>query len=133
MWGEHYGLKAPLRALARTRGESGVPAVALVVQGLVTSLMIVAGRVDQIQQYAGFTLSLFATLAVSCVIVLRVRRPDLPRPFRTWGYPVTPLAFIGVSLWMMYWAFQGRPVESGLGLLTVAVGGVVHRFAGRRA
>lgn len=123
----------PLRRLAATRGDTGVPAVALVVQGLVTSLMIVAGRVDQIQQYAGFTLSLFATLAVSCVIVLRIRRPEMPRPFRTWGYPLTPLAFIGVSLWMMYWAFQGRPVESGLGLLTVAVGGVIHRFARPRA
>ena len=81
------------------------------------------GRIDQIQQYAGFTLTLFASLAVSCVIVLRVRRPDLERPFRTWGYPVTPIVFLAVSAWMMLWAFQGRPVESTLSLVTVAVGG----------
>jgi APA family basic amino acid/polyamine antiporter len=122
----------PLRWLARTRGSTGVPAVALVTQGLVTSLIIVAGRVDQIQQYAGFTLSLFASLAVSCVIVLRWRRPDLARPFRAWGYPLTPILFVGVSAWMMFWAFQGRPVESTLGLLTVAVGGAVHRLARSR-
>jgi APA family basic amino acid/polyamine antiporter len=111
-------------ALSRTKA-GGAPAVALVTQGIVTSFMILSGRVDQIQQYAGFTVSLFATLAVSCVIVLRLRRPDAERPFRAWGYPVSPLLFMGVSLWMMYWAFQGRPVESTLALLTVVVGGIV--------
>jgi APA family basic amino acid/polyamine antiporter len=121
----------PLAFLARTRGEAGVPAVALVTQGLVTSVVIVAGRVDQIQQYAGFTLSLFGSLAVASVVVLRWRRPDLARPFRAWGYPLTPLLFVSVSLWMMYWAFQGRPAESSLGLATVAVGGLVHWIARR--
>ena len=115
---------APFRALGRTSGE-GAPVVALVVQGVVTSIILLSGRVDQIQQYAGFTLSLFASLAVSCVIVLRVRSPDLPRPFRAWGYPWSPLFFIGVSAWMMFWAFQGRPVESLFALGTVAVGGLI--------
>jgi APA family basic amino acid/polyamine antiporter len=123
----YYALGKDFRSfapLARTR-PGGAPAVALLTQGAVTSFMIVSGRVDQIQQYAGFTLSLFATLAVSCVIVLRVRRPHAERPFRAWGYPLSPLLFLGVSVWMMYWAFQGRPVESTLSLLTVVVGGVV--------
>ncbi len=114
----------PFSFLAKTR-RTGSPATALLLQGVVTSLIIVSGRVDQIQQYAGFTLVLFASLAVSCVIVLRVRRPDLKRPFRAWGYPITPLLFLCVSGWMMYWAFQGRPVESTLSLLTVLAGGVI--------
>jgi hypothetical protein len=38
---------------------------------------------------------------------------------------LSPLLFLGVSVWMMYWAFQGRPVESTLALLTVVVGGIV--------
>ena len=114
----------PFAILARTR-PTGAPAVALVIQGVVTSVIILSGRVDQIQQYAGFTLSLFASLAVSCVIVLRVRSPQIERPFRAWGYPLSPLLFIAVSVWMMYWAFQGRPVESILSLLTVLLGGLV--------
>ncbi len=114
----------PFALLSRTRG-SGAPAVALVTQGIVTSIIILSGRVDQIQQYAGFTLTLFASLAVSCVIVLRVRRPELKRPFRAWGYPLSPLLFLAVSVWMMYWAFQGRPVESFLSLLTVLLGGLI--------
>jgi APA family basic amino acid/polyamine antiporter len=115
---------APFEFLARMRS-TGAPAVALLTQGVVTSLMILSGRVDQIQQYAGFTVTLFASLAVSCVIVLRIRRPEAERPFRAWGYPFSPLLFLSVSVWMMYWAFQGRPVESTLSLLTVLAGGVI--------
>ena len=114
--------------LSRTR-RTGAPAIALLAQGVVTTIIILSGRVDQIQQYAGFTLSLFASLAVSCVIVLRVRRPDLDRPFRTWGYPASPLLFLVVSGWMMFWAMQGRPAESLLALLTVLFGGLIFAVA----
>ena len=117
--------------LSRTR-RTGAPAIALIVQGVVTTIIILSGRVDQIQQYAGFTLTLFASLAVSCVIVLRIRRPDLKRPFRAWGYPVSPLLFLAVSGWMMYWAIQGRPAESILSLLTVLFGGVIFAVFVRR-
>jgi APA family basic amino acid/polyamine antiporter len=120
-FGRDFG---PLQGLAYANPTTGAPSRSLLLQGVVTSAVIVSGRVDQIQQYAGFTLTLFASLAVSCVIVLRRKRPDLARPFRTWGYPFTPLLFLAVSGWMMVWAFRGRPVESTLSLLTVAIGGL---------
>ena len=121
----------PFAFLARTR-PTGAPAVALIIQGIVTSVIILSGRVDQIQQYAGFTLTLFASLAVSCVIVLRVRSPEIDRPFRAWGYPVSPILFLAVSGWMMFWAFQGRPEESVLSFMTVLVGGLVFALFLRR-
>jgi len=120
------------RFLSVIKGSRGVPANALILQCVVTSIIIVSGRIDQIMQYAGFTLSLFASLAVSCVIVLRIKHPDMPRPFRTWGYPLTPILFLSVSGWMMFWAFQGRPVESTLGLATAAIGGVLFFATGAR-
>ena len=125
------GRGGALGGLAWANPTTGAPSRALLLQGVVTSAVIVSGRVDQIQQYAGFTLTLFASLAVSCVIVLRWRRPDLERPFRTWGYPFTPLLFLAASAWMMIWAFQGRPVESSLSLLTVAIGGVAFLVLAR--
>jgi APA family basic amino acid/polyamine antiporter len=63
------------------------------------------------------------------VIVLRIRRPHAERPFRAWGYPLSPLLFLAVSVWMMYWALQGRPVESILSLLTVLAGGVIFALS----
>ena len=121
-----------LKALADTGEKSGVPQKALILQAVVTSVIILTGRMDQIQQYAGFTLSLFSSLAVSCVIVLRWKQPHLERPFKTWGYPVTPLLFLGVSGWTMFWAFRGRPAESGLALLTVLSGGILFYLLSRR-
>ena len=124
----YYALGRDYRAfalLARTGRDGGVPVTALVLQGLVTTAIILSGRIDQIMQYAGFTLTLFASLAVSCVITLRIRRPEMPRPFRCWGYPWTPSFFLVASTWMMVWAVRGRPVESLLALLTVAAGGLL--------
>jgi APA family basic amino acid/polyamine antiporter len=115
----------PLRFLARVNKKTGAPTPALLLQGVATSVIILLGRIDQIQQYAGFTLSLFASLAVSCVIVLRMRRPNMERPFKALGYPITPILFIAVSAGMMFWAFQGRPLESSLSFATVAAGGII--------
>jgi APA family basic amino acid/polyamine antiporter len=116
------------RALTRTN-DGGAPVNALLLQGTVASVILLSGSVDQILSYAGFTLALMSALAVSCVIVLRIRRPDMDRPFRVWAYPLPPLFFMVVSVWTMYWAFQGRPVESTLALLTVAAGGGIFLVA----
>jgi APA family basic amino acid/polyamine antiporter len=115
----------PLGWLARVSPKTGAPWRSLLLQAVVVSIVILTGRVDQILQYAGFTLTLFASIAVSCVIVLRYKEPDAPRPFKAWGYPFTPILFITTSVWTMVWAFRGRPVESSLAFLTAAVGGVL--------
>ena len=94
--------------------------------------MILSGRVDQIQQYVGFTLTLFACVAISCVIVLRYRRPRMERPFRAWGYPVTPLLFLSISIWTLIWNFRGRPVESVFSLATVLAGGLIFYLSASR-
>lgn len=111
------------RTLARIDATTGAPTASLLLQGVVTSVMILSGRVDQIQQYVGFTLTLFSSIAISCVIVLRFRRPQMGRPFHAWGYPVTPLLFLAISIWTLIWNFRGRPIESILSLVTVLVGG----------
>jgi basic amino acid/polyamine antiporter, APA family len=116
---------SPFRIFAGVNPGTGAPSASLILQGVITTGMILSGGVDQIQQYVGFTLTLFASIGVSCVIVLRFTRPGMNRPFRTWGYPVTPVLFLAVSAWAMVWNFRGRPLESLLGLVTVLAGGAV--------
>jgi APA family basic amino acid/polyamine antiporter len=123
---------APFRIFARTSASTGAPAPSLILQGVITSAMILSGRVDQIQQYVGFALTLFASIAITCVIVLRVRKPGMDRPFRTWGYPFTPLLFLTVSVWTLIWNFRGRPVESLLALGTVVLGGAIFYIISSR-
>ena len=67
------------------------------------------------------------------MVVLRVRQPGLPRPYRAWGYPVTPLVFLGVSLWMMGYVVCNQPKESLAGLGTLALGLLLYYFSPRKA
>jgi amino acid transporter len=89
------------RTLARVNPRSGVPANALIAQAAWTSMLIVFfGAFEPLVVYVGFALTAFTIAAVLSVIVLRVKRPDLPRPFRVPLYPYLPLAFILASSWI---------------------------------
>lgn len=70
-----------------------------------------------------FTMWIFYAAAALAVVVLRIRRPDLPRPYRCWGYPFVPVAFIGASLLMTVLAIQASPAETlpWLGILAAGV------------
>jgi APA family basic amino acid/polyamine antiporter len=53
---------------------------------------------------------------------MRVREPRVARPYRTWGYPVTPLLFVALSSWMAWHALHENPASSWAGLATIAIG-----------
>lgn len=69
-----------------------------------------------------FAASIFYVLCVAAVIVLRWRQPDAPRPYRTFGYPYTPLAFLVVYGWFLWAIYVERPFEAQVGLLLIALG-----------
>jgi basic amino acid/polyamine antiporter, APA family len=64
---------------------------------------------------------------------LRITQPDLPRPYRAWGYPVTPVVFLLVTMFMMYYLLVGRPLESFLGVLIMISGLLIYAVFHRRA
>ena len=82
-----------LQPLARTNA-NGVPFVSLAFQYALVVGLIVTSTFDAIVNYIGFILSLSAFLTVLGVFVLRIGQPNLPRPYRVWGYPVTPIIFL---------------------------------------
>jgi APA family basic amino acid/polyamine antiporter len=55
-------------------------------------------------------------------VVLRRRAPDLPRPYRAWGYPATPLLFLAISVFAMGYTFYNQPWESLAGLAILLLG-----------
>jgi basic amino acid/polyamine antiporter, APA family len=67
------------------------------------------------------------------VIKLRTTRPDLPRPYRAWGYPVTPLVFLSVTGFMMYYLVSERPLQSLIGVLMMAAGLALYFLSRTRA
>lgn len=99
---------------------------AITIQSLIAILIILTATFNMLLIYIGFTLSLSAGLTVVGVMVLRKNEPDLPRPYKTWGYPVTPILFILLSGWMVIYNCVQRPVESLAGVGTIGIGGLVY-------
>ncbi len=122
-----------LRFLAFRQPGSGVPLRALGFQTLLTLGFVFSGSFRQVMVYAGFILSLFTFLTVAGVLVLRRQRPDLPRPYRTWGYPVTPLVFLVLNAWTLWYLVREQPYESLAGLGTLLAGLPLYYWLTRRA
>jgi APA family basic amino acid/polyamine antiporter len=105
---------AVLRLFAR-RSSRGVPDHAILFQLAVASVMLLSGSFEAVLDLIQFALLFCSFFAVLGVIKLRITAPDLPRPYRAWGYPVTPVIFLLVTLFMMYYLLIERPVQSLLG------------------
>ena len=78
--------------------------------------------------YAGVALTITSSLTVLSLFVLRVRKPELNRPYRAWGYPTTPMIYLFSNVWIMYHMFSESTFESILGLSVVMVGIIFYFF-----
>ena len=107
---------------AATSKSSIHPSLAIAAQGVWASLLVLSGRFDQLVEYTGFAVVLFAGIAVASLFVLRRRHPNEPRPFRAWGYPVAPFIFAAASLLIVLNALWRSPATSGAGLLVILAG-----------
>lgn len=120
--GEDYKLLGFLK----TKNKNGVPIYALILQYVIVIILVLSAKFEQIITYIGFILSLSTFLTVLGVFVLRWKAPGLARPYRTWGYPVTPIIFLLVTGWMLVFVLRDKPAESLAGLATVFVGLVFY-------
>ncbi len=109
---------------ARTR----VPVVAVLMQAAWACVLAASGTYDQLTDYVIFAAWIFYGLVTSAVIVLRFRAPDMPRPYKTLGYPVVPLVFVLVAIWLVVNTLVNRPVESVAGLVLVVLGLPVYWY-----
>jgi basic amino acid/polyamine antiporter, APA family len=109
------------------------PHVALLVQGVWSIVLAATGTFEELFTYVIFTGWIFYAAAALAVVILRRKRPDLIRPYRVWGYPVLPLAFVVAALMIIINAMVRSPLESGAGLGLVLLGIPVYliwtRFA----
>ena len=108
------------------KNANGVPHLSLLFQYVLVVALIATSTFESIVNYIGVILSLSAFLTVAGVFVLRTTRPLLPRPYRTWGYPVTPFVFLLVTGWMMFFVIKERPMVTLAGAGTLAAGLVVY-------
>jgi basic amino acid/polyamine antiporter, APA family len=117
-----------LRILGRSSA-NGAPFAAILFQLFVVTVLVATGTFEKVLIYTQFSLLLSSFLTVLGLIVLRFREPKLDRPYKVWGYPITPIVFLAITLWMMISVILEKPKESLLGLITVLAGLIIFFFS----
>jgi APA family basic amino acid/polyamine antiporter len=110
------------RGAARVHPRYRTPAAALLLHGLVAGALTLTGTYSDLLTLTAFSSLLFNVLTVAGLFVLRRLRPDLPRPYRVWGYPVVPILFVAVAAFFLVYMPVADPRNTGLGLLLTAAG-----------
>lgn len=108
------------------------PGFAIIIQGIWASILTLAGTFEQLFTFAMFIAIAFWIAAAFSVFTLRKKFPDLPRPYKTWGYPVVPILFILASLGILLNTLIEKPIEALAGILFTALGIPVYFYWKRK-
>ncbi len=108
------------------------PARALVFQCVLASLMALTGTFEELTNLFIFAGWIFYGLAVAALFRLRVTEPNMPRPYRCWGYPVVPGLFVAGALALTFNIWLDRPGRSSIGLLLILAGLPFYRQWSRK-
>jgi len=120
------------RRFATIHARHQTPSFAIVAQAVWAAVLLLTGSFESLLDYAMFALWLSYGAMVAGVIVLRVKRPELARPYRMWGYPVTAILFLAITAWFLGNMLVTRPVPSLAGLAFIVAGVPVYFFWARR-
>lgn len=115
-----------------TLNKNGVPGVALWLQCLWACLLCLSGTYGNLLDYVIFAVMLFYILTIVGVFVLRVKQPDLPRPYKAFGYPVLPSLYIILASAICVILLIYKPLYSWPGLVIVGLGIPVFYFFGNK-
>ncbi len=108
------------------------PAAGLMVQAAWTVLLCVSGSYSQLLDYIIFAVLVFYILTILGLFVLRVTRPDAPRPYKALGYPVLPAIYIAMAVWICVVLLRYKPQYTWPGLVLVLLGIPVYLFWSHR-
>ncbi len=120
-------------AVGRVNSRFHTPAVSLIVQAVWASLLTLTGTYSELLDYVIFAVVVFYILTIAGVFVLRRTRPNAPRPYRAWGYPVLPALYILFALFVEWALLTHKTGRSVAGLAIVAIGIPVFYFWRRRS
>jgi APA family basic amino acid/polyamine antiporter len=117
----------------RLSPRTGAPVAATALQVAWSLVLLWTGSFESILLYSSVGLAVVSMLTVASVIVLRWRRPELDRPFRTPGYPLVPAAYLVATAMLTAAAFYERPIESSGTLVSILFGVPVYFLLRGRA
>ncbi len=109
------------------------PVAGLLVQAAWTAFLCLSGTYSQLLDYIIFAVLLFYILTIVGLFVLRVKRPDAPRPYKALGYPVLPALYIVMATWICIVLLRYKPQYTWPGLVLVLLGIPVYLFWSRQS
>lgn len=120
-----------IRALSHL-SSTGVPLRALILQGFLAILLALSGTFDTLTDYVVFGSWIFYALVTSSVFVFRRKFPDMPRPYKAFGYPVVPVLFLLVAGWLLVTTVLTKPADSITGIVLILVGLPIYYLLSKR-
>lgn len=114
------------QAVGKLDAKTGVPRNSLWVQWAWTCLLCLSGSYGQLLDYVIFAVLIFYILTITGLFVLRRTRPDAPRPYRAFGYPVLPALYIAMAVWICVVLLRYKPQYTWPGLILVLLGVPVY-------
>jgi APA family basic amino acid/polyamine antiporter len=125
------GQDFPALRLLAWNTRAGIPLLAIALQYSLVIVLLFTASFQSILLYTQFALVSCSLLTVVGLIVLRYREPQLPRPFRCWGYPVPPIFFAVTAIFSLSYTAVQRPMHALAGVLTLG-GALGLYYAGVR-
>jgi len=110
------------RSIGQVHPRFRTPGPSILLLGVWSSLILLTGRYQQLYTLVIFPSWILYGMTAASVIVLRHKRPGMPRPYRVLGYPVVPALFVLVAIALLYSTLIASPRESGIGLVLIAAG-----------
>ena len=96
--------------------QNGVPFNAFIIQLVISLGFILSSTFEEVVLYTGIILIITTSITVCSLIYLRLKEPDLKRPYKVWGYPFTPFIFIVLNTWILVYTVYLKPTESIIGI-----------------
>ena len=105
-----------------------IPITAFIFQLALSLLLLFTSSFNQVLVYAGVTLILVTILTVVSLFVLRIKKPRLHRPYKTWGYPFTPMVFLIINIWILYYSLDNVFYETIIGFSIILLSTFLYFF-----
>ena len=121
------------KAVGRLHPRYKTPVAGLVVQACWAAVLCISGSYGQLLDYIVFAVLLFYILTIVGLFALRIKRPDVARPYKAFGYPVLPAVYIGMAAWICVVLLRYKPQYTWPGLIIVLLGIPVYFFWSRRS
>jgi APA family basic amino acid/polyamine antiporter len=112
--------------------KNNVPYVAIIFQSVIAVVLVLTSSFQSLITYVGFTLNLFTFLTVAGIFILRFKHKHIETSYKTFLYPITPLLFLSIILFILVYIMIEKPVESLFGLGTVLLGLFVYFITNKK-